>query len=174
MDISRLLNAAIQTGASNIHLVMSTVHTADAAETINRLVAAFPTRQQRQVRLKLANVLRAVVSQRLIPRGDGRGRSAAVEVLVNTPFIQDCIRNPDRTTEIATAIASGTSQYGMQTFDQSIYDLFVNGDITYEMALRWASNPDKLSLRIQGVTSTTDAARDEMAAAPSSIRRDDA
>ncbi|MEE2637738.1 MAG: hypothetical protein VYE68_10950, partial [Acidobacteriota bacterium] len=108
MDISRLLNAAIQTGASNIHLVMSTVHTADAAETINRLVAAFPTRQQRQVRLKLANVLRAVVSQRLIPRGDGRGRSAAVEVLVNTPFIQDCIRNPDRTTEIATAIASGT------------------------------------------------------------------
>lgn len=149
------------TSAETGHLVMSTVHTLDATETLNRLIAVFPTHQQRQVRLQLASVLRAVVSQRLIPRIDTAGRSAAVEVMVNTPFVHDCIADPERTHLIAGAIAAGTSQYGMQTFDQSIYGLYQRGRISYETALQWATNPDEFKLRVQGVTSTADTARDE-------------
>ncbi len=151
------------TAAETGHLVMSTVHTLDATETINRLIAVFPPHQQRQVRLQLASVLRAVVSQRLMPRVDGTGRSVAVEVLVSTAFVRDCIVDPERTHLIQDAIAAGTSQYGMQTFDQSIYGLYQGGRISYDTALQWASNPDELKMRVQGVTSTTDDARDEMA-----------
>ena len=151
------------TAAETGHLVMSTVHTLDATETINRLIAVFPTHQHRQVRLQLASVLRAVVSQRLMHRVDGTGRSAAVEVLVNTPFVHDCIVNPERTHLIQGAIAAGTSQYGMQTFDQSIYELYRGGQISYDTALQSASSPDEFKLRVQGVTSTAETARDEMA-----------
>ena len=151
------------TAAETGHLVMSTVHTLDATETINRLIAVFSPHQQRQVRLQLASVLRAVVSQRLMPRVDGTGRSVAVEVLVNTAFVRDCIVDPERTHLIQDAIAAGTSQYVMQTFDQSIYGLYQGGRISYDTALRWASNPDEFKMRIQGVTSTAAAARDEMA-----------
>ena len=105
------------------HLVFSTLHTLDATETINRIIAVFPPHQQKQVRLQLASVLRAVISQRLIPRADGQGRCAAVEVMITTPFIRDCIVDKEKTHLIPDAIASGTSQYGMQTFDQSIFAL---------------------------------------------------
>ena len=158
----------IETGliaAETGHLVMSTVHTLDATETINRLVAVFPPHHQSQVRLQLASVLRAVVSQRLLLRADGAGRVAAVEVMRNTPFVHDCIIDPTRTHLIEGAIASGTSQYGMQTFDQSIYALFEGGRIDFETALAAASNADEFKLRVQGVTSTTDDARDDMAKA---------
>jgi twitching motility protein PilT len=155
------------TAAETGHLVMSTVHTLDATETISRLVAVFPTHQHRQVRLQLASVLRAVVSQRLIPRADGTGRSAAVEVMVNTPFVSDCIVDPERTHLIEGAIAAGTSQYGMQTFDQSIFKLYQRGLISRDMALRWASNHDEFKLRLQGVTATADGARADMAKASS-------
>ena len=151
------------TAAETGHLVMSTVHTLDATETINRLIAVFPPHQYRQVRLQLASVLRAVISQRLMPRIDGTGRAVAVEVMVNTPFVGDCIVDPERTHLIQRAIAAGTSQYGMQTFDQSIYGLYQRGRISYDTALRWASNPDEFKLRVQGVTSTADAALDDMA-----------
>ena len=151
------------TAAETGHLVMSTVHTLDATETINRLIAVFPPHQQGQVRLQLASVLRAVVSQRLMPRVDGTGRSVAVEVLVNTAFVRNCIVDPERTHLIQDAIAAGTSQYGMQTFDQSIYGLYQGGRISYDTALQWASNPDELKMRVQGVTSTAGEARDEMA-----------
>ena len=151
------------TAAETGHLVMSTVHTLDATETINRLIAVFPPHQQRQVRLQLASVLRAVISQRLMPRVDGTGRSVAVEVLVNTAFVRDCIVDPERTHLIQDAIAAGTSQYGMQTFDQSIYGLYQGGRISYDTALQWASNPDEFKMRAQGVTSTAGEARDEMA-----------
>ena len=151
------------TAAETGHLVMSTVHTLDATETINRLIAVFPPHQQGQVRLQLASVLRAVVSQRLMPRVDGTGRSVAVEVLVNTAFVRNCIVDPERTHLIQDAIAAGTSQYGMQTFDQSIYGLYQGGRISYDTALQWASNPDELKMRVQGVTSTAGKARDEMA-----------
>src|SRR5512147_473894 len=101
------------------HLVFSTLHTLDATETINRIIAVFPPHQQKQVRLQLASVLKAVISQRLMPRADGDGRAPAVEVMISTPFIRDCVVDKEKTHLIPSAIASGTSQYGMQTFDQS-------------------------------------------------------
>ena len=147
------------------HLVMSTLHTLDAAETIGRIVSVFPPHQHQQVRLQLASVLRAVVSQRLIPKADGKGRVPAVEVLIVTPFIRDCIIDKDKTNLIRGAIAQGTSQYGMQTFDQSIYFLYEQRLISKEEALRWATNPDEFKLRLQGITTTSDDAIDEMARA---------
>jgi twitching motility protein PilT len=147
------------------HLVLSTLHTLDAAETIGRIVSVFPPHQHQQVRLQLGSVLRAVVSQRLIPKADGKGRVPAVEVMIVTPFIRDCIIDKEKTHLIRGAIAQGTSQYGMQTFDQSIYFLYEQHLITQEEALRWASNPDEFKLRLQGITSTTESARDEMARA---------
>ncbi|HUJ83353.1 MAG TPA: hypothetical protein VLW83_15815, partial [Candidatus Acidoferrales bacterium] len=111
------------------------------------------------------------ISQRLVRRGDGAGRVPAVEVMITTGFIRDCIMNPDKTRNIRDAIAAGTSQYGMQTFDQSIYDLYSRGLITLEEALMRASNPDEFRLRIQGVRSTADAAREEMERAISEFDR---
>ena len=153
------------TAAETGHLVFSTLHTLDATETINRIIAVFPPHQQQQVRIQLSNVIKAVVSQRLLPRADGRGRVPAVEVMIATPFIRDCILDRDRTNQIRGAIAQGTSQYGMQTFDQSIFFLYEQGLVTAEEALRWASSPDEFKLRMQGITTTSDAARDEMARA---------
>src|SRR5687768_9441648 len=145
------------------HLVFSTLHTLDATETINRIVAVFAPHQQKQVRLQLTSVLKAVISQRLIPRADGKGRAPAVEVMVSTPFIRDCIVDKEKTHLIHGAIASGTSQYGMQTFDQSIFGLFSKGLVSYEEALRWASNVDEFKLRVQGIATTADISRDQMA-----------
>ena len=147
------------------HLVFSTLHTLDATETINRIISVFPPHQQQQVRIQLSGVLRAVVSQRLIPRADGKGRVPGVEVMVTTPFIRDCIMDRDKTSQIRGAIAQGTSQYGMQTFDQSIFFLYQRKLITAEEALRWASNADEFKLKMQGITTTSDMARDEMARA---------
>jgi twitching motility protein PilT len=144
------------------HMVFSTLHTLDATETIQRIIAVFPPPEQKQIRLQLAATLKAIVSQRLVRRSDGRGRAPAVEVLISTAYIRDCIMNPDKTRLIRDAIAAGTSQYGMQTFDQSLYDLFTKGLITYEEALMRASNADEFKLRVQGIRSTSDAAREEM------------
>jgi twitching motility protein PilT len=145
------------------HLVFSTLHTLDATETINRIIAVYPPHQQKQVRLQLAAVLKAVISQRLIPRNDHHGRVPAVEVLINTAFIRDCIVDKEKTHLIHGAIAVGTSQYGMQTFDQSIFGLFQQGFISLDEALRWASNIDEFKLKVQGISTTGDTARDEMA-----------
>lgn len=145
------------------HLVFSTLHTLDATETITRIISVFPPHQQKQIRLQLASVLKAAIAQRLIPRSDGRGRVPGVEVLVATPFIKDCIVDKDKTHLIAGAIAQGTSQYGMQTFDQSIFSLYSQELITYEEALRWATNVDEFKLRVQGISTTADASRDQMA-----------
>jgi len=158
----------IETGllaAETGHLVLSTLHTLDATETINRIIAVFPPHQQKQVRLQLASVLKAVVSQRLIPRADGMGRAPAVEVMLVTAFIRDCIVDKEKTHLIHGAIAAGTSQYGMQTFDQSIFSLFERRLISYDEALRWASNKDEFKLRVQGISTTADASRDQMARA---------
>jgi twitching motility protein PilT len=115
------------------------------------------------VRVQLASVLKAVVSQRLIPRIDGKGRVPAVEVLISTAFIRDCIMDKEKTHLSHGAIAQGTSQYGMQTFDQSIFSLYEQGLVSYEEALRWASNVDEFKLKVQGISSTTEMARDQMA-----------
>ena len=150
------------TAAETGHLVLSTLHTLDATETINRIISVFPPHQQKQIRLQLSGVLKAVISMRLVPRADGHGRVPAVEVMIATPFIRDCIINKDKTKLIHEAIAAGVSQYGMQTFDQSIFQLYKKELITYDEALRRASNPDEFKLKIQGIQSTSDMAAEEM------------
>jgi len=153
------------------HLVFSTLHTLDATETIQRIIAVFPPPEQKQIRLQLASTLKAVISQRLVRRGDGQGRVPAVEVMIATNYIRDCIINPDKTRLIRDAIAAGTSQYGMQTFDQSLFDLFSRNLITLEEALLRASNPDDFRLRVQGIRSSSDSAREEMERAMNEFER---
>jgi len=155
--ISTALHAA-ETG----HLVFSTLHTLDAVETINRIIAVFPPPEQKQIRMQLSATLRSVISQRLVKRADGAGRVPAVEILISTAFVRECIMTPEKTRLIREAIAVGTSQYGMQNFDQSLYDLYQQGLITYETALENASNPDDFKLKVQGIASTADAAREQM------------
>jgi twitching motility protein PilT len=156
--VETAMNAA-ETG----HVVFSTLHTLDATETINRIIGVFPPHQQRQVRIQLASVLKAAISQRLIPRADGVGRVPAVEIMLATPFIRDCIVDKDRTGLIHGAIAAGTSQYGMQSFDQSIFSLYQQGLVTEDEAMRWATNVDEFKLKVQGIGTTAELARDEMA-----------
>jgi len=138
------------------HMVMSTLHTVDAAETVNRVISVFPPYQQKQVRLQFASVIKGIVSMRLVPRADGNGRVPAVEVMVATQTIRECIIDPDKTRKIPEVIAAGTSQYGMQTFDQSLYQLYQKKLVTYEEALRWCSNPEDFALKVKGIQSTSD------------------
>jgi twitching motility protein PilT len=144
------------------HLVLSTLHTVDAPETINRIVSVFAPHQQRQIRLQLASILQAVISQRLVPRKDGRGRVPAVEVLLATPYVRECIQEREKTFLIRDAIAAGYSQYGMQTFDQSVFHLYDRGFISFEQGLRYSTSPDNFRLRVQGIQSTQDIAQEEM------------
>jgi twitching motility protein PilT len=144
------------TAAETGHLVMSTLHTLDATETINRIISVFPPYQQKQVRLQLATILKAVISQRLVPRADGKGRVPALEVLVSTAFVRECIGDKDRTKEIPEVIAKGFSTYGMQTFDQSLMSLVRENLVTYDEALKHVSNPDDFALRFRGIASTSD------------------
>ena len=143
------------------HLVMSTLHTLDATETINRIIAVFPPYQQKQIRMQLGAVLRAVISQRLMPRSDGRGRVAALEILLATSRVRELIEDKDRTKEVSDAIAQGHISYGMQTFDQALMDLLKRNLITYEEALRQCTNPDDFALRVSGVSGTSDAKWDQ-------------
>ncbi|HKW65991.1 MAG TPA: type IV pilus twitching motility protein PilT [Terriglobales bacterium] len=158
--IATALHAA-ETG----HMVFSTLHTLDAVETINRIIAVFPPPEQKQIRTQLAATVRAVISQRLVRRADSEGRVPAVEVMIATAYVRECILLPEKTRMIREAIAAGTSQYGMQTFDQSLWDLCQQNLITYETALENASNADDFKLRAQGISSTSDIARNEMQAA---------
>jgi twitching motility protein PilT len=152
------------------HLVLSTLHTVDAAETLNRVISVFVPHQQKQVRLQLASILKAVISQRLMPRIDARGRCAAVEVMITTAFIRDCIADPDKTHLIPGAIAAGASQYGMQTFDQSILSHYERGLVSYEEAVRWTTNANEFKLKVQGIGTTNDLGQDEMARAAQRAR----
>jgi twitching motility protein PilT len=138
------------------HLVFSTLHTLDATETISRVVSIFPPHQQRQIRLQLGAVLKAVICQRLVPTADGKGRVAALEILRNTPRIREMVEDKDRTKEIYDAISEGHIAYGMQTFDQSLMALWQHGFISYEEALRQATNPNNFALRVQGIQSASD------------------
>lgn len=138
------------------HLVLSTLHTIDAAETVNRIIAIFPPYQQEQIRLQLASLLRGVISMRLIPRADGKGRVPAVEVMVATATIRECIADSDKTRKIPEVIAAGMSEYGMQTFDQSLMSLYQRGLVSYEEALRWSSNPNDFALKVRGIETAAD------------------
>jgi twitching motility protein PilT len=153
------------TAAETGHLVFSTLHTLDATETVNRIIAVFPPHQQKQIRLQLGAVLKAAISLRLMPRADGLGRVPAAEILIRTNYVRECIENKEKTKYIKDAIQQGTSQYGMQTFDQSLYSLYKSGLITLEEALKRSTNPNEFKLKIQGIQSTSDLAREEMDAA---------
>ena len=144
------------TAAETGHLVLSTLHTVDAAETINRILSIFPPYQQKQLRLQLSAILKGIISQRLVPKADGQGRVPAIEIMVATQTIKECIIDSEKTRRIPEFIASGGSQYGMQTFDQSLYGLYQQKLITFEEALRWSSNPDDFTLKVKGIQTTSD------------------
>ncbi len=144
------------------HLVLSTLHTLDAQETLTRIITAFPPYQQKAIRLQLAGLLKAVVSQRLMKSAGGDTRVPAVEVLISTPLIRDYILHEEKTASIRDAISAGTSQYGMQTFDQSLFYLYSAGMITLEEALRGSTNPDEFRLRLAGIQNTSAMAKEEM------------
>lgn len=144
------------TAAETGHLVLSTLHTIDATETINRIVSLFPPYQQKQVRIQLAGIVKGVISQRLMPTQSGKGRVPAVEVMVATSRIRECIEDKEKTKEIHDAISKGYSTYGMQSFDQSIMELLRHGHISYDEAMRQASNSDDFALKVKGITSDSE------------------
>ncbi len=152
------------TAAETGHLVLSTLHTLNATETVTRIISVFPPYHQKQVRLQLAGVLKGVISQRLVPMADGMGRVPAVEVLVSTARVRECIIEKDKTNEINDAIARGYTTYGMQSFDQSLMFLLNDSLIAYEEALKHCSNPDDFSLRVKGILATSDTTWDDFEA----------
>jgi twitching motility protein PilT len=143
------------------HFVMSTLHTVDATETINRIISVFPPHQQKQVRIQMAGVIKGIISQRLVVRADGKGRIPAVEVMFATNLIREYIVEKDKTRLIHDAVAAGKSQYEMQTFDQSLMELYKRGLISYEEALKRSSNPDDFALKARGIQSTSDLSWEE-------------
>ena len=156
------------TAAETGHLVLSTLHTLDATETITRIVSSFPSHQQKSVRLQLAGILKAVISMRLVRAARGGGRVPAIEVMTTTGLIRDYIINEEKSSMIREAIAAGTSQYGMQTFDQSLFRLFQSGLISLDEALRNASNSDEFRMRVSGILSSEQAIEGSQRAAQSS------
>jgi twitching motility protein PilT len=142
------------TAAETGHLVLSTLHTLDATETITRIVSSFPSHQQKSVRIQLSGILKAVISMRLVRAAKGSGRVPAVEVLVSTGLIRDYIINEEKTYMIREAIANGASQYGMQTFDQSLFALLQEGRISMEEAIHNATNADEFKMLVSGIMST--------------------
>lgn len=141
--------ASAETG----HLVFSTLHTVDAVETLNRVIDFFEPHQQLQIRKQLASVLRAVLSQRIIPRKGGVGRCVAVEVLLGTRAVREYIEQGKSFKDIVSLMEEGYSQYGMQTFDMALYDLYKADTITSDVALQFATSAKDLKLRLQGLRS---------------------
>jgi twitching motility protein PilT len=144
------INLALH-AADTGHLVFSTLHTIDAKETINRIIAQFPTEEQNRVRLALSGVIQGIISQRLVPTIDG-GRRAAMEILVRTPTIEKLIME-NRDSEIKGAIENGREHYKSQSFDQSLLELYNDGEITKAKAYEYATSPADLELRINGLSS---------------------
>jgi twitching motility protein PilT len=143
------------------HLVFSTLHTTDATQTMNRVITFFPPHQHQEIRYLLAASLQAVICQRLLPRADGNGMVPAVEVMVATATIRDCIINPEKTPLIVQFIREGVVQHKMQAFDQSLMDLYQRGLVTLEEALRASSNPHELMMRLKGIHATSDKSWDK-------------
>ena len=142
------------------HLVFATLHTTDATQTINRVLSFYPPHQQAEVRFALSSALQAVVSLRLVPRADKPGRVPACEVLVNTAAVREQIRDMTKSLNIPDLIKEGTTQYGMQSFDQSLMAWYTKGVISYESALFYATNPSEFALRVQGVAGGSDTSWD--------------
>jgi twitching motility protein PilT len=136
--------AAAETG----HFVMSTLHTTDAAETVNRIIDFFPPHEQKQIRLALAGALRGIICQRLVPRADGEGRCVVMEVAINTGRIADAIADPDKTATLPQLISEG-GYYGMQTFDQHLVSFIRDGVITLEAAMAASTSPHDLTVELR-------------------------
>ena len=150
------------------HLVLSTLHTIDATQTINRIISFFPPHQHQEIRYLMATTLQAVISQRLIPLKEGPGRAPAVEVMVVTATIRDYIKDPEKTPLINQAIKEGVSSYGMQSFDQSLMKLLTDGLISKEQALKNSTNSHEFELRLKGVQSASDKSWEQFEGAKSS------
>jgi twitching motility protein PilT len=140
------------TAAETGHLVLSTLHTVDASETINRVISLYPPHQQQQARLQLSTVLKGVISQRLLSRADGQGMVPAIEILIATARVRELIADPKRTREIHDAIATGRDPYGMISFDQSLTELVLKKMVTYAEASSAATNPADFALHFRGVS----------------------
>ena len=138
------------------HLVLSTLHTVDAPQTINRIISFFPPHHHQEIRYLLASTLQAVVSQRLVRRADGAGRVAAVEVLVSTGTVRECVINPEKTPLLHQVMREGVTTHQMQTFDQALMKLYQDGVVTLDDALRASSKPHELTLRLKGIQATSD------------------
>ena len=149
------------TAADTGHLVMTSLHTLNVVETITRIISFFPPHQHQQIRLLLAGTLKAIICQRLLKRADSPGRVPAVEVMVNSGAIRECIIDPDKTINIPDFIEQCGTQYGMQTFDQLIMKLHKDGLVTFEEAMANATNPDDFDLRLKGITGSSDRWQDD-------------
>jgi pilus retraction protein PilT len=134
------------------HLVVSTLHTLDAKETINRLIGMFNLEVREQIRVQLAKTLVAVFSQRLVPRADRTGVVPAVEILINTASIKECILDPTKTDEIPMLMEKGRSVYGTQTFDQHLEELYKKGVIDYNSAIAYANKPTDMEIKLKGIS----------------------
>ncbi|NLH48088.1 MAG: type IV pilus twitching motility protein PilT [Myxococcales bacterium] len=154
------MTTALQ-AAETGHFVLSTLHTTDVMETISRILAVFPPGQENQVRFQLSTSLKAIICQRLVPRADGSGRVPAVEVLVSNARVQECIKEPKKTSEIPDIMTQSYTTYGMQSFDMSLMQLVRDKLITVEAALQNATNPGDFKLRLQGVSGADEARFDE-------------
>lgn len=139
------------------HMVFSTLHTMDAAQTVNRVLSFYPPNEQADIRFQLSTALQAVISLRLVPRQDRPGRIPACEILVNSAAVQDNIRDASKSLNIPDLIREGTVQYGMQSFDQSLMNWYQKGVISYEAALAASTSPAEFALRVQGIAGTSDA-----------------
>src|SRR5690606_8443404 len=142
--------------ANTGHLVFSTLHTTDAPRTVSRIISFFPPHEHQEVRALLADALRAVVSMRLIPRADGRGRVPAMEIMINTAASSEPVRTGEGWHSLPGLIADGRAQYGMQTFDQSLMELYNSGLISFETALHHATTAADFRLRASGVEASSD------------------
>src|SRR5258706_3727641 len=138
------------------HLVLSTLHTTDAPQTINRILSFFPPHQHEETRYMLSSTLQSVIALRLMPRSDAPGRVPASEVMIATATIREYLLDPEKTGLIKGAIQEGVSQYGMQTFDQAIMKHYSEGKVNLETALRYCSNPNEFELRVKGIHATSD------------------
>ncbi|MGH7561159.1 MAG: type IV pilus twitching motility protein PilT [Gemmatimonadales bacterium] len=138
------------------HLVFSTLHTTDATQSISRILSFYPPHQQAEIRSLLSTALAAIISLRLVPRADGRGRVPASEVLINTAAVAENIRSIEKSLNIPDLIAEGSVSYRMQSFDQSLMAWYKSGVVSYESALHYATNPSEFALRAAGVTGASD------------------
>ncbi|MBR2198615.1 MAG: Flp pilus assembly complex ATPase component TadA, partial [Fibrobacter sp.] len=144
------------TAADTGHMVFATIHTTNATETIQRVLSMYPPHQHDEIRLLLGEVLAGIISLRLLPTKDGKGRVPAAEILVNTAAIKEYIKDKDKLAMVESAIAEGHMQYHSQTFDQSLLELYNQDKISLDVALNAATNRDDFELKIRGITGTSE------------------